>query len=279
MKNIINFIIKHHAFFIFLFLQIIAFNLIIQNNIYHKNKIINSANSITGKIYEIESNITAYFDLRETNKRLAKENAELHTLSPAAFISHYVYDYQIINDTVYNQKFKFTSAEVINKSTNNRNNYLTLNKGRKHGVEPMMGVISTEGIVGIVNEVSDNFSTVLTVLHSQSHISALLKKQKYKGDLYWPGTDYKYAKLKDIEQHVMIKAGDTVITSGFSAIFPKGILVGTVKEFELNEGKTFYDISVELSTNFKTISHVYVINNMLKNEQLELENKMEDNEL
>ncbi len=271
MRDLINFIIRKHILFLFLFLEIIALILIIQNNYYHNSFYFNTSNNLIGEFYKSNNKINSYLYLKEENKRLLRENAILHTYSPASFVIHNYKKYKIVNDTLIMQKYKYTYADVINNTTNKTNNYLTLNKGSNHGIKKEMGVISSDGIVGIVVNVSPNFSTVLSLLHKETKISAKLLKQEYKGQLYWDGADYKYAILKDIEKHVKINVGDTVVTSGYSAIFPENITIGTIHEIEVEKSSGFYSITVKLSVNFKKIAHVYIVSNLLRIEQMKLE--------
>jgi rod shape-determining protein MreC len=161
---------------------------------------------------------------------------------------------------------------VLNNSIFRQHNYITLDKGRSAGVKPEMGVISSEGIVGVVRGVSENFSSVISLLNSELSVSAKLKNSGYYGSFNWTGRDYRYGKLQDIPLHVDVSIGDTVITSGYSAIFPEGILVGFVEEYQ-EKGGRFLELTVELSTDFKKLNNVYIVKNLLKEEQKELENE------
>lgn len=270
MRNLIAFIWRNNSFFLFLILEVLCAFLIVQNNNFHNATFINSANDVAGNIYGTVNNITKYFHLKEENEKLAHENAILHSISRESFTRIKGAD-SLVNDTIFRRKYIYQSAKVVNNSVNKRNNYITLDKGRNQGIEPETAVISSGGVVGIVKDVSDNFSSVLSVLHKDSKISARLRGSNYFGSLIWEGGDYKFATLKDIPTHVQLHKGDTIETNAFSSIFPEGVLIGFVESFEIKPGHNFYTIKIRLSTNFKNVTHVYVVKNLMKEEQRQLE--------
>jgi rod shape-determining protein MreC len=151
-----------------------------------------------------------------------------------------------------------------------------LNKGSADGVSKDMAVISSRGIVGIIRDVSKNFSSVISVLHKDTRISAKIKKNNYVGTLIWKGMDYRTAYLMDIPTHVKLNLGDTVITSGFSYIFPEGVVVGVIKNFNILEGDNFYTIKLSFSEDYNKLDHVYIVNNLMKSEQEQLEEGLPD---
>lgn len=265
MRPLLQFLLKNYNFFLFILLEFFAFFYIIKSNYYQQSVFINSANAISGGIYKTHSNITDYLSLKPINKILAEENAKLWNLQKISFIKTNNKTF-LINDTLYQQQYEYTSANVISNSYNRANNYLTLNKGYNQGIREEMGVMTSQGIVGIIKDVSANFSTVTSVLHSKSKISAKIKKNNYIGTIVWEGGDYRIATLKDIPTHVKIFSGDTIVTSGYSLIFPGGILIGTIYTYDVNKGKDFYDIKVRLCTDFNNISYVYVIKSLMKDE-------------
>lgn len=271
MRNLIIFIGKHHFVLLFITLEIISFSLIINNSYYQQLVFLNATNEMTGKVNNTISNITGYFDLKETNKQLAEENARLRSSAVNSFIktSDSVF---IINDTLYRQQYRYVEAKVIKNSYNKRNNYLMLNKGSDQGVKKEMAVITSNGIVGIVNEVSKNFSSIMSVLHKDTKISAMIRKSKYKGTIVWNESDYKTGNLIDIEPHVKFSKGDTVVTSGNSHIFPEGIFIGTIKSYSIKPGDNFYSIKINFSTDFNRVEYVYIVKNFYKEEQLKLLN-------
>ncbi len=275
MKNIFVFIWRNHFVFLFLLLQSFAVYLLIQNNNYQRAGFINSANTLSGNFLNIYSNITEYFSLKKANEILAAENAELKKHHPN---SYFRYDVQVfsINDTVYRQQYNYRAARVVNKSVNKRNNHLTLNRGSLHGVEPDMAVITPVGVVGIVKNVSENFCTVISMLHVNSKISAQIKNNNYFGSVVWNGNNASLVDLVDIPSHVKLHKGDTVLTTSFSTIFPEGIVIGTIEEFELKAGNNFYTIKVKPGTDFRSVTNVYIVGNLLKNEQQQLEEVSSD---
>lgn len=272
MRNFIQFLVKNSFVFLFLFLEVIAFTLLVKNNNYQGSKFFNSSNYLVGNLNESVSNVTEYFKLKTTNSELAQHNAELLSSTISSFTKVYG-NTILIDDTSYFQKYIYTSAKVINNSTNRRENYITLNKGAINGIKTGMAVINSNGIVGIVKNVSPNFSSVISLLHQKMSISGKLKKSEYFGAVIWDSDEnnHRTATLKEIPNHVEIQKGDTIVTSGFSAIFPEGLPIGTVQYFEIPKGNNFYKIIIELTTDFKQLSHVYVVKS-LQNEEL---NKLE----
>lgn len=270
MRGLLLFIGRHHIFFLFLILETFTISLIVRNNRYHNASFFNSTNAVTGTIFKYYSEVTEYLYLKNTNELLAAENAALKTTTDQAYIS-YTHKYFRVNDTIYKQKYIYTDARVINNSVNKRNNFLTLDKGSLHGIAPEMGVISPDGVVGIVKDVSANFSSVLSLLNKNTVISSKLKKSGYLGSLTWEGGNPKIALLSDVPKHAVISKGDTVISSGASAIFPEGITLGTIESFSLEPGANFYTIKTDLSTDFARLTYVYIVKNLMKEEQRALE--------
>lgn len=270
MRNIFVFIWRNHFVFLFLLLETFAIYLLIQNNNYHRAGFINSANSVTGNFLAAYNNVTEYFYLRKRNNELAAENAKFRNASSEAFFK---YDVQVfyVKDTVFRQQYTYRSAKVVNNSVNKRTNYLTLNRGRLQGVEKDMAVITPVGVVGIVKNVSENFSTVISMLHVNSKISAQVKGNNYFGSVIWSGTDASQVSLVDIPSHVKLSKGDTIVTTSFSTIFPENVVIGTIDEFELEPGENFYTIKVKPGVDFRSVADVYVVGNLLKNEQQQLE--------
>jgi rod shape-determining protein MreC len=225
-------------------------------------------------VLETEKNVEDYFYLKSYNEDLLKENAELRSRSTASF-SMIVNDSYSVNDTTYNQKYTYTSCKVVNNSINRRNNYLTLNKGAKQGIKHDMAVITSTGVVGVVKDVSENFCTVMSLLHSKSTISSKIKKNGFFGPLTWEGENFSYATLNDIPSHVQLVKGDTIVTSAYSLAFPENIMIGTVESLERKPGAIFFTVKIKLSTDFKKLNYVYVVNNLQKVEQEELEKRSE----
>ncbi|MBA4322369.1 MAG: rod shape-determining protein MreC, partial [Odoribacter sp.] len=175
-----------------------------------------------------------------------------------------------VSDTIFSQQYIYTGAEIVNNSTNRQKNFFTLNKGKKQGVDTNMAVISADGIAGIIVTSAENFSVAMSLLNLDFRLSARLKSSGYFGSLSWDGRDPRYAILSEIPQHVVISEGDTVETTGYSAIFPEGVLAGVVIDFE-KTGGDFYKIRVLLATDFRKLDHVSIIGNLRRTEQKRLE--------
>ena len=213
--------------------------------------------------------MSEYLYLRQTNAELYNENTLLWNRLDG-LSRELDKNSAVRSDSVPGRRYAYIPAMAINNSTNKQFNFITLNKGRHHGIEPEMAVISPKGVVGVIYAVSGNYSTVIPLINRDLRLSAKIQRNGYFGSMSWPGSDPGEAILEEIPFHVEIFTGDTIVTSGYSAIFPEGIPVGTVREFEVLEGN-FYTISVGLAVNYQSLSHVNVIHNLLREEQLELE--------
>lgn len=277
MKNLINFLVRYSVVFLFIFLEIIAIVLIARNKGYQRSVLLSSTNAVSGKMFEASNRVVEFFKLRESNKNLAEENTllsnritelenQLYSLTDSSSLAGWK------NARISPEReYSYISAKVIRITTNQVQNYITLNKGSKDSIKPDMGVIGENGIVGIVESVSQNFAKVIPILHPKSTIVTKFKKNNYYGPLVWDGKDYRYAKLNDIARHVRFSLGDTLITGGFKA-FPEGIMVGTVNDFNIKESDPYYNIQVKLAVDFRTLTHVRVINYKNYEEQTALEN-------
>lgn len=274
MYNLIIFIKKRANFFLFIFLELICFALIFRNNSFQHSAFVNSSNTFSGNVLSLVADIREYLYLKEVNEQLAAENARLHSLSSES-LNKTMAENNIttINDTLLKQQYKYINAKIINNSVNKRNNYITLNKGSKHGIKPEAAVISSNGIVGITKDVSENFTSVLSVLNKDAKISAKIKKFNDFGSLSWNGDDYRFGTLTDIPTHLPLKIGDTIVTNSFSNIFPDNVLIGTIYFIEKDEGGNFFNLKIKFNINFKNLTHVYVVTNLLKDERKILEEK------
>ncbi len=275
MRNLFAFLLKNYFFFLFLFLEIIASALIVNNNYYQRSVVINATNEFTGSVRSVFNSVNDYFSLKKANKVLSEENAALHNLTNKSYIITDRNTY-LIDDTVYKQQYTYIGAGVISNSVNKRNNYLMLNKGAADGINKEMAVISPRGVVGIIRDVSTNFSSVISVLHKDTRISAKIKKNNNVGTLIWKGADYRTAYLMDIPTHVKLSLGDTIITSGYSHIFPEGITIGVIINYTILQGENFYTIKLEFTEDYNSLTYVYIVNNLMKNEQLSLEPETQD---
>lgn len=272
MRNILAFFWRNNFIILFLVLELVAASLIVQNNKFHNASFINSANSLTGGILQWQNNFSGYMGLRDRNLILAQENERLHSQSILAF-TKYTKKSFVHNDTIYKQQYTYLNAQVINNSIYRRNNYLTLNKGSSQGVESEMAVISSNGIIGIVKDVSEHFCTVMSVLHKSSSISARLAGKDYFGSLIWDGLDFKYGSLTEIPSHVILAKGAKVVSSGHSAMFPQGVPIGTIVDYEVIPGHNSYTINIKFAEDYSDLSHVYVVSNLMRSEQVKLEGK------
>ena len=275
MRNLFLFLWKYNFFILFLLLEMLCGYLIVRNNNFQRASFINSTNEAAVKVNGVVSAVTEYINLRITNDALSRENAGLKTLMPNV----YYVDSAIrrsITDTTLKQQYTFMTAKVINNSINRRNNYLTLDRGSLQGVKPEMGVVCPNGIVGIVKDVSDHYCTVMSFLHKSSLVSSRIKRTQFIGSLKWEGIDASHALLDDIENHVKVAKGDTIITTSFSSVYPEGVLVGIVDKVSPGKGSTFQNISVRLSTEFGSLSYVYIVDNLFKDEQKALEKPIEE---
>jgi rod shape-determining protein MreC len=223
-------------------------------------------------VMEISGNFKDYFSLKRANEELSRENAFLRAQLPANLVAaDAVIGFGAIVGDSGMVLYNYQPAKVINNTINRRHNHITINKGSRHGVVQDMGVISARGIVGVVRHVSPRYSTVISVLNTQFRASAKLRETNYFGSLTWDGSSWMHMTLSEIPAHAPISAGDAVVTSGYSTIFPEGILVGTIESFYLNKGEGFYDIKVKLSVDFKNLTYVEVVEIPSALEQKELE--------
>ncbi|MCE2786566.1 MAG: rod shape-determining protein MreC [Bacteroidota bacterium] len=275
MRNLIFFISKYYVFFMFFGLEIFSFIIIYRFNHYQKASFVNYTTGATSSFYSAVSNTQQYFSLRRMNDSLQIENAKLRS---QLFSSYYQNGLTVknINDSLYKQQYEYIAAMVVNNSVTKRNNYITLNRGSLHGIEPQMGVISESGIVGIVLSVSPRYCTVLSLLNNNCKISAKVKKNGAFGSLVWDGADPRIARLLDVNKHVPVATNDLIITSNYSTIFPEGIPIGKIYSHTLDAGDNFHTIKVELFTDFSMVSTVYVIRNLLKQEQQTLESTLKN---
>jgi rod shape-determining protein MreC len=257
---------KYDYVVVFFFLLALCVVLMSRTSYYQSSKLISWTNSIAGGWYEGVHSISGYFGLKSENDRLAAENAYLRARLASSYIS-YTDSTFTVRDTVYKQRFTYTEARVIKNSWSQQNNYVMINKGRSHGIAPDMAVISPDGIVGVVMSVSDNFATIMPVLHSDSRNSVKVKRTGISGSLVWDGADYRYAQVIDVPTTHKFIQGDTIITSGLANDFPEGILVGYVMEAENLSGSGFYKVKILLATDFNKLDHVYIINNRFRDEQ------------
>jgi rod shape-determining protein MreC len=271
MYRLIQLLHSYRAFLLLLFIEIVCIWLLVSNNSYHSASYFHTSNTLIGNIYETRSNITQYFSLPDINEQLSNDNANLREVLSQSQVPIIVDTKRDSSELRHmNYDYEYLSAKIINNSTNLMHNFLTLNKGRSNGIEPGMGVISALGIVGKVMSVSENFSTVSTLLNTDVFVSAYLKRNNTYCSINWDGSDILKTKLLYVPSHIGLEKGDSVVTSGYNSIFPENILIGFIEDFG-PENASFYNIDVNLSNDFSNLAYVYVIKNPFKNEKIELE--------
>jgi rod shape-determining protein MreC len=274
MQNLLRFIIRFSFQIIFVILEVLSLTLVFQNNPLPNARLYQLTQDVNSFFYSQVNHVSKFFHLTTENATLVTENArlrnELANRPPATSLdsmssltnSQYTYD--------------FIPAYVVNNSVNRQNNYLTIKVGSAQGVRPDMGVVGPQGIVGVVKNVSPNFSTVIPVLNSRFRGSVKLTSQEYFGTLTWPGHNYREALVSEIPSHVYVYVGDTIVTSGLSTIFPAGEMVGFITRVDRNPAGSFYELTVLLSQDFKKLTTVYVVRNFMKAEQERLEEQTND---
>lgn len=270
MRNLIRFILNNHFFLLFILFEAVALFLVFQNNNYQRAFAFNLTRNISGKISSNIFSLRQYLYLSETNMALLEENRELRNSLLSSYKLRIADPGNVEFDSAWIRQYNFMPASVIKNSVNKQYNFVNIDKGHAHGIGPDMAVISGTGVVGIVTGVSEHFSTIIPVLNIDLRLSSKLKNTNYFGSLHWDGKDPGMAILNEIPHHVTLNKGDTIVTSGFSAIFPEGIMVGIIDEFEI-EGGNFYTVKVQLSTDFRKLNYVYVIEDLFRDELLELE--------
>ena len=272
MEQLIAFIKKYNFILVFTILMVTSIVLIVRTTYYQQSMVLRWNTALAGIWYGNVARVDEYFALKEENDRLAKENAYLRAHQAESYVSYTATSFEI-NDTTYNQRYTFTEAQVIKNSWAQKNNYIMINNGQRQGIARDMAVMSPQGIVGVVVICSQNFATIMPVLHMSSSNSVKVKRIGTSGTLKWTGRDYRYASVTDIPTTHKLVPNDTIITSGIANDFPEGIPVGYVSDITDDHGNGFYDITIRLATDFNKLSHVYVIQNRFREEQEELTNE------
>ena len=270
MWKLVQFFVKNSPFFVYLFYAVISIFLLVRFNPYHNSVYLSSANEVVGDIYSLTGNVSSYFGLKQINQDLIERNGELE--KEIQILKELLRDQYAeiqLNDSL--TKYDFVVAQVINNSVSQLENYITLNKGSKDGIAPQMGVVDQNGIIGIVSNVSEHYSVVISILNPKLRLSAKVKGSDYFGSLVWNGKNARIALLEELPRHIEFQTGDTIVTSGFSAAFPEGIPVGIVEGYSEQRNNNFYTLRVELSADFSRLNDVRVIINKEQDEQLTLE--------
>ena len=258
MQQIINFFIRNQKFLLFIVLFSVAFNITLNNNPYQSSAISNILHPTVSKIFEWRNAISSFWNLQHENNILIKENNRLNKL---------LFNQEIkLTEPLANVPYDVLTSKIIKNSFNLRNNYLTIVKGSVESVKVNNGVINSIGVVGVVDKVSDKYSRVLSILSEKTRLNAKLKNTNYFGIVSWDTNQTNIVQLNDIQDLVPLKKGDTIVTSGYSAIFPENIPIGTVADFRLNETQDLYIIDVKLFNDMRNLSHIYLIQNKEREE-------------
>ncbi len=269
MRNLIIFIKRNQFFLLFLILEGISLFFVVHSYSYQRSVSFNAVNDFTGNILKTSGNISDYFVLSKINQQLLKENSKLHNQLSEKFG---------INDTLSNKQdsnYIYIPAMVIRNTTNRHNNFILLNKGLKQGISKEMGVISDNGVAGIVIGVSENYSLVMSLLNSNAKISGRIKKNNQLVNVIWDENSPALGKVVDIPAHINLQPGDTVITSGNSFLFPAGMNIGTIVSYNKSENRGLNHAILKFSTDFNSLYFVYIIKNKMKKEEEKL---LEENE-
>lgn len=272
MRSLLNFLLRFRTLILFLVLEAVALVMISTSHNYHQTIFYGISRNISGFVAKRLERGTYYFRLRQVNDELVRENTilkrEIVSLSSARQEGM-----TAVTDSVNGVNYTYLNARVISNSVNKQKNFITLDKGTRHGVALGMGVASPSGVVGVVVGVSRNYSVVMSLLNTDFRLSASIARNDYFGSLAWDGTNYRYARLSEIPHHVTVNEGDTIVTSGFSAIFPAGLMAGTLTG-EQKRGGDFVSLKVMLSVDFKKLTNVYVIGNLTREEREKLEEEV-----
>lgn len=260
MSNLLKIISRYSNFLVFILLEVVAFLLIVGNNLYPRSRVLSTANRVVAWNYRVVSSITGYFGLRAENSELAEENAILRNrLNELENLSENVNMDSLYRYAQYD--LRYIPAKVVQMTTTQQHNYLTINRGERDGVYVGMGVRNHDGVVGIVRTVGGKYSVVQPVINTHTNLSCRFAKNDYVGTLQWNGYSSRFANLTDVAAHMVVNQGDTIVTSGLSPIFPAGIPVGVVEEAVLADGASYYTIRIRLTTNFRRLKYVELIEN------------------
>lgn len=270
MWNLIRFFAKNSPFFTWLFLVIISIVLLCQTNPYHRSVWFGSANVLIGSIYDAHSNVTGYFGLREINEDLLARTGELEAENLLLRQQLQTYRDQMDLESDSAKQYDYMIAHVVGNSITQAENYITLDKGSRHGVQQDQGVADHNGVIGIVSKVSENYSLVISVLNPKLRLSVMIKNTESMGSLVWDGANSRYALLEDLPRNVKYESGDTIVTTGFTSSFPKNVPVGRVVD-TYDNGGSFLTLKVELFTDFDRLNDVHVVINHDQEEQTEVE--------
>jgi rod shape-determining protein MreC len=271
MRKLLDFLIVNRHWILLVALLSLCGTMMFYNTPYQRIVFVSSANTIVGKISSAVGSISSHVKLRETNRILIARNGVLE--KQITDLQQQLGRQQALPaiDSRGVSPYRFVMARVIRNSISQRNNYITIDRGTNDGIAAGMGVVAPDGVVGIVSNASARFAVILPLLNPRHRLSCRLAGTGFFGSLVWDGASIRHAQLEELPRHMQVQKGDTVVTSGFSAIFPPGILVGTVNDYYPHYDNNFYTAEVVLSVNFGALSNVHVITNSLSVEQSDLE--------
>ena len=276
MRNLLNYLLRNSAWFLAILLIAFSLFLVFKHNSFQRSVYLSSANKVSSQLYGVSNNVTSFFSLKRNNNILLERNAELeHTVQLLKKqIVTLIGDTNTINaftlDSIVPAQFEFIPADVVNISISKFNNYITIDKGSLNGVRPDMGVISSAGVVGVVRNVSKHSAVIIPIINPKFRLGAKLKNSENFGSIAWDGRNADEAQLREVPKHEVFAVGDTVVT-GFSRIFPEGIIVGYTKELGISPDDNFNTFNINLATNFHTLQHVLIIDDKYHRERMALE--------
>ena len=278
MHNLIAFFRRFRIFMLFVLLQIFALSTYFTSLSFPRSQYISSTAALSSTILEGKNSLTKYWNLGENNKRLQEENIRLRRKIESSFIR---IDSKLvkIKDSLYQQEYEYIPGIIINSSCNKRNNFFTLDIGKKQGIKRGMGVFSDKGIVGVIHSVSDHYSVVKSVLTEGINVDVIIESSGAFGLLKWDGRDPKRGSISGISNDMKIKKGAKIVTRGGSGIFPRGLMVGNIEKLTGIEGKPLWDVTLIYSENYREIQNVYVVKNLLRKEQENLESKIPEDKV
>jgi rod shape-determining protein MreC len=277
MLQLVDFVARNRSFLVFILLEVLSIWMVVRSNSYWGATYFNTTNYYVAKTLAFSNSAKEFSQLGEINADLAKENARLHA-AVAMLSQKNAADAPVgyVPDSLFATRFSYTVAKVVDNETNRPNNVLTIDKGTKDGVQPGMGVISATGVVGKVRFCSENYSVITSILHSQFMVSSKLVRSNELGYAKWSGKDPGFIDLIDVSKYTKIVRGDSAVTSNQNSVFPPGIMVGTVEDVAVHPNQTFYNITLRLSTDFRNLAYVYVVQNSQLVEQEKLKQRTQD---
>jgi rod shape-determining protein MreC len=274
MQQIINYMIKNSTRLLFLLFLGISLFLTIQSHMFHRSRIISSANVVSGSVYAKINTLNEYMNLKHENEILSEENALLkkilYNIKDSLFIEN------LDSGPINEGNFNVIKSKIINNSYSSKENYLTINSGTNDGVKPFMGVINSKGVIGIIDNVSPKYATIISLLNIKSEINAKIKKSNHFGTLKWNGKNAGLVQLIDVPRLASVKKGDTIVTGAQSSIFPENILIGVIDKIYVDNQTNYFTLDVKLFNDMTNIGHVYVIENKDREEISVLEAQIKD---